>query len=132
MGETACPHCGDGGRDSLSARSRLSDDEFLWRRIHERQLLSDGRVSSAAFSGDEMSVDVARIQSDMSITLADGAAVGEIVTAAARDLGQDVVGDPQPDNRAHALVIGPKPKSVRRALRDAAQLTTRARILSSR
>lgn len=88
-------------------------------------------MSSAAFSDIELSVDVANIQLHMSITLKNGAGVAAIGTAAARGLDQEVRGDPLPDNPAHALVIGRKPKSVKRALRDVARFTTRAEILSA-
>jgi len=76
-----------------------------------------------------MSVDRAVIQLDMAATLHDGAGVGEMPTTAARELGQDVVADALPNNRAHALVIGDKPRRIRRALRDAARLVTRDQIL---
>ena len=77
-----------------------------------------------------MSVDRAVIRLDMAVTLHDGAGIGEIRTAAARNLGQDVVADPTPDNDAHALVIGDKPRSVKRALRDAARFITRDEVLA--
>lgn len=89
-------------------------------------------MSSAAFSDIKMSVDVASIQLQMSITLKNGAGVAAIGTATARGLGQEVEVDPLPDNPAHALVVGRKPRSVKRALRDAARFTTRAEILSAR
>ena len=116
----------------MIAGTRLNDDELLWRRIHRDHVKSDGRVSSAAFSGSEMSVDVERIQSDMSITLEDGAGVAEVETVVARGLSQDVVADPLPENPAHALVIGDKPRRVKRALRDAARFISRVEILSAR
>lgn len=78
-----------------------------------------------------MSVDVARIQSDMSITLEDGAGVAEVGAVVARGLEQDVVSDPLPENPAYALVIGDKPRRVKRALRDAARFVARAEILSA-
>lgn len=79
-----------------------------------------------------MSMDVARLQSDISITLEDGAGVAEIEAVAAKNLDQDVVGDPLPGHPAHALVIGHKPRSVKRALRDAARFLPRGDILSTR
>jgi hypothetical protein len=84
---------------------QLNDGELLWRRIHQDHVRMDGRVSSAAFSGVEMSVDVARIQADMSITLKNGGGIGEFETAIARSLGQVVVGDPDAKNPAHALAL---------------------------
>ena len=78
-----------------------------------------------------MSVDVASIQLDMLITLRNGAGIAEIKTETARALGQDVVDDPLPSEPAHALVIGHKPKSIRRALRDAARFVARAEMPSA-
>lgn len=91
----------------------------------------DGKVSSIAFSDPELSVDIARIQQDMSITLAGEAGVAEFQASAAQALDQQTVADPLPDNAAHALVIGQKPKSVQRKLRNAASFTPREQILSS-
>lgn len=76
-----------------------------------------------------MSVDIARIQGNMSITLAGGAGVAALEASAAQALDQDTVADPVPGNAAHALVIGPKSKSVRRRLRDAATYSPGDRIL---
>lgn len=108
----------------------VSSDEMLWRRVHPDHMRHDGRISSAAFSGREMSVDLAGIQMDMAVTLRQGAGVAELLAATAGGLGQDVLHDPLPDNRAHALVIGDKPKRVRRALRDASRFITRDEVLA--
>ena len=78
-----------------------------------------------------MSVDVASIQLDMLITLRNGARIAEIKTETARDLDQDAVGDPLPGEPAHALVIGHKPKRIRRALRDVARFVARAEMPSA-
>ena len=56
-----------------------------------------------------MSVDIARLQGDMRITLQDGVGIASFKAAVAYDNGQTVVEDPEEDNRAHALVIGSKP-----------------------
>lgn len=115
----------------MNNREPLEDSEVLWRRIHRTHVVRNGQVSSAAFSDPELSVDISRIQLEMSITLAGGAGVAEFQASTARALDQQTVADPLPDNVAHALVIGPKPKSVQRRLRDAASFTSRERILSS-
>lgn len=98
----------------------VDHDEELWRRIHPDHYISD-RVSSGAFTPIEMSVDVARLRKHMRLTLDGGDSVGVVAfsSAVAYDKGQQVVSDPQEDNEAHALVIGKKPHSVRRALRNA-------------
>ena len=108
----------------------LEGSERLWRRIHPNHL-RDGRLTSAAFSGIEMSVDIARIQQDMSITLGDDAGVAEFKAAVAQELNQRTVADPLLDNPAHALVIGSKSKSVKRNLRKAAAFTPREQILGT-
>ena len=76
-----------------------------------------------------MSVDVASIQRDMSITLGDDVGVAVFEAAAAQALGQQTVADPLPDNAAHALVVGHKSKSVKRRLREAACFKSREEIL---
>jgi len=111
------------------AEEYLPDNEKLWRRIHKTHFLQDGRVSSAAFSDNQLSVDIASIQQDMSITLSDGTGVVEFECSIARELDQQVVPDPLDDNPAHALVKGAKPKSTRRKLRDAARFRSRELIL---
>ena len=113
----------------MTTEARLHDDELLWRRIHRSHVKSDGSVSSAAFSGSDMSVDIARIQIDMSITLRDGGGVAEIRVADARSLDQDALAAPLPGNPAHAVVTGNKPRPVRRKLRDGASFTPRSEIL---
>lgn len=106
----------------------LDGIERLWRRIHPIHF-KDGRLTSAAFSGYEMSVDIERIQQDMMITLGDDAGVAEFRAAAAQALNQRTIADPLPDNPAHALVVGHKSKSTRRSLREAASFKSREEIL---
>lgn len=119
---------GDGAQHNLNKGDPLDGGEHLWRRIPPIHF-KDGRLTSAAFSGIEMSVDVASIQQDMSITLGDDAGVAEFKAAAAQALDQRTVADPLPDNPAHALVVGHKSKSVRRRLREASRFKSREQIL---
>jgi len=112
----------------LTAGERLDDDELLWRRVHPTHI-ANGRVSSAAFSDPEMSVDVASIQVDMSITLKEGAGVAELSAGTARSHEQQVVNQPETDNPAHAIVLGAKPKRVRRGLREASRFVSKGEIL---
>ena len=112
----------------MNERKPLDGGETLWRRIHPDHVLHNGIVSSAAFSNLNLSVDVARIQKHMSTTLGGGAGVAEFKATAAQELNQQTVADPLPENPAHALVIGNKSPSVKRALRDAATFTPRERI----
>ncbi|MCY3845616.1 MAG: hypothetical protein OXH69_18995, partial [Acidobacteria bacterium] len=60
------------------------------------------------------------------------AGVADFPASAAQALDQQTVADPLPHNAAHALVIGRKPKSVQRKLRNAASFTSREQILSYR
>ena len=131
MGVAAGPAIAYAAGNRLSNREPLEGSEILWRRIHRTHVVRNGHVSSAAFSDPDLSVDVSRIQLDMSITLSGGAGVAEFQASAAQALDQQTVADPLPDNAAHALVIGQKPKSVQRKLRNAATFTSRERILSS-
>lgn len=115
----------------MSNREPLEGSESLWRRIHRTHIVHNGQVSSIAFSDPELSVDIARIQQDMSITLAGEAGVADLRASAAQALDQQTIADPLPDNAAHALVIGRKPKSVQRKLRNAASFISREQILAS-
>lgn len=78
-----------------------------------------------AFSDFELSVDVARIQKDKSITLQDGVGVAEFVAGDAQILDQQTVADPLEENLSHALVIGKKTKAVKRKLRNSSTFTMR-------
>lgn len=109
----------------------LANEDLLWRRIHPHHVRHDMTVKSVAFNHSEMSVDVAKLQHDMSITLAKGAGIAEFEVSVARNLNQEVRHDPGEDNHAHALVIGDKPRQTREALRDAARFTPRQQILAS-
>lgn len=92
--------------------------------------VESGRVSRGAFTPTEMSVDVARLRKHMRLTLEGGESVGVVAfsSTAAYDNGQQVVSDPQEDNEAHALVIGKKSPSVRKALRNASTFFPSAEI----
>lgn len=107
----------------------VPDDELLWRRIHQNQYVPDGqggmRVSTAAFIDQKLSVDrslvVLALGHDHSYTRQSGAAVAQFSAGLARTLGQEVVADPEPDNPAHALVVGDKKPGGRRVARTLAQ-----------
>lgn len=114
----------------LSKGDRFEGGERLWRRIHPH-FFKDGRMTSAAFSGFEMSVDIASVQKDMSVTLGADTGVAEFQVVAAQKLNQRTVADPLPNNPAHALVVGHKSKSVKRGLRDAATFHSRETIMGT-
>ena len=105
----------------------IGRDVILWRRIHEDHYV-DGRITTAAFKGREISVDIAHLCDDMTTTLRNGVGVASFLSAVAFDNHQDVRKDPIEGNVAHALVIGDKPGLVRSALRDAAKFTSREEI----
>lgn len=64
-----------------------------------------------------MSVDIGRLTSVTTILQGhEGYAVASFTAKAARDAGLAVVSDPLPDNPAHAVVVGNKTGSRRKAL----------------
>lgn len=105
----------------MTTQKPLDSGELLWRRVHRKHLVRGEEVSSVEFSGEELSVDIARIQKDMSVTLKDGVGVAEFKAGSAQELGLQTIADPLPDNPAHALVIGKKTKSIKRKLRNASK-----------
>ena len=109
---------------------RVGRDEILWRRIHKDHFV-DGRITTAAFKDPEMSVDLARLRGNMSLTLANGVGVASFSSAVAYDNEQQVYSYPLVDNQAHALVIGNKPRSVRQGFCRSSEFTSRETIEAS-
>lgn len=108
-----------------------ADDVALLRRIPKWHVLYDrnrGRVrpSSAAFEDDRddspMSVyrrDVIDREGDVPARVMagrEGYGFASFTAGYARSKNQTVCSDPLPDESAHAVVCGPKPKSIRRWL----------------
>lgn len=107
------------------APEEILDDDRLWRRIHPTQTQEDGgrrRVTSAAFTDERLSVDLARIQEHYTRTLIgySGYGVAEIQAGFARSLGQQVIHRPLAENPAHSQIEGRKSRSVARSLAKAA------------
>lgn len=75
-----------------------------------------------------MSVDIARLCDGMATTLGTGVGVASFSSAVAYDNGQDVRRDPLENNEAHAIVVGNKPRSIRRAFCEASEFTPRTEI----
>jgi hypothetical protein len=112
--------------------STISDDNNLWRRIHPAQIVYDNnlksyRPSSAAFddssNGSPMSVILAEENRNPSTALEnyEGFSMVSLTARLVRDCGQGIARDPLPDEPAHALVFGEKPKSIRKKLAQAAE-----------
>ena len=108
----------------MSCYADLDDGEVLWRRVHEDHY-EDGRVTSAAFKGFDMSVDRAKLQEDRAVTLKHGLGVAQFTAAEARRHDQQPVAAPNPGELAHALVRGHKSKGISRALARLARFIPR-------
>lgn len=112
-------------------RVDISDEASLLRRIHPSQIVPDEsgqqRVSTAAFTDPELSVDAEPILSaeglDWRFSLRDhpGHSLVRFPAAVARQAGQVVVNKPVPGNRAHTEVMGKKTGSVKACLRRACE-----------
>jgi len=113
----------------------IRDDADLWRRIPPWHFIYDEnlerwRPSSSAFADDPdghpMSIVLAEVATAVGrgpvqiLTGHEQFTLASITAGLARECGQGVVRDPLPDEPAHGLVIGPKPKSVQRRLAKAA------------
>ena len=113
----------------------IEDEAALWRRIPPWHFVFDTnlrrwRPSSAAFDNDPdgqpMSVllgeEVTGAGRDPVSVLSGhtGFALAAVAAGLTRACGQAVVRDPLPGEPAHALVVGPKPKSVQRRLAKSA------------
>lgn len=123
-----------GVRDEWRDDPSVLDSENLWRRIHPAHIVPDAnrgslRPSSAAFGdsedGSPMSVYLSSLvqQSDRrpADLLSDWRSFGlaSIGAGNVRLLHLGVVRDPLPEEPAHGLVTGPKPRSVQRKLAKA-------------
>lgn len=101
----------------------IAAGDMLWRRLHRTQIVSDSqtgaeRVSSAAFTDPQLSVDLARLvrDDDYRVTMGSSAGVAAFAASVARELGLAVEHAPEPDNGAHTHVLGKKTESIRRRL----------------
>lgn len=100
----------------------VAAEDLLWRRLHELHLVRDAegseRISSAAFTDPELSVDLARLVPgrDFRITMGAGAGVAEFLVSAALVRGLQAEHAPEPHNYAHTLVLGKKTESIKRHL----------------
>ncbi|MGH8902784.1 MAG: hypothetical protein ACRDYA_14185 [Egibacteraceae bacterium] len=117
-------HPTDSGEES---NNPVEDTTQLWRRIPPWHWVSkDDRPSSAAFDDDRDGGAMSVLIADQILACGDSIDRGlaghedfgiTMLTAAfVRGLGLDVRHDPTPDEPAHALVVGRKSKTIRRAM----------------
>ena len=110
----------------------IPGDERLFRRIPPSWVHWDERgsptISSAAFKDPELSVYLESVMTKAGREPADAISsrpdcgLASITAGDARSLGQAVVRDPRPDEAAHGIVYGPKPRAgVSVKLRDGAR-----------
>lgn len=110
----------------------VPDDDWLHRRIHPSQVVTDGntgklRPSSAAFKDPEMSVDseylLHRAGLDWRFSLKDHPehSLVRFRAGIARKNSLSVVPDPLPRNPAHVMVRGRKSPGTANRLRDASE-----------
>lgn len=113
----------DGGRAAIE----ILDEASLLRRVHPAQIVPDGtgklRVSTAAFTDPEMSVDAEPILIEDGLTWSfslqkhPGYSLVSFAAGVARHVNQAVEHKPKPKNRSHTEVIGRKTGAVKEHLR---------------
>jgi hypothetical protein len=125
------------GRKLLSLYDRLFSDpclfdpDELYRGVHPHWVKPNGEISSGAFDGDEMSVDIAKkttAQRSWARIRKMHAGIASITVGLARSLKQEVRHHPVPLNYAHGLVIGKKTSSVRKQFARSAKWVIRPKI----
>lgn len=105
----------------------IDDTEGLLRRINPEWVQPDQTLMSWAFRAAQLSVDREALRSASEIFVTFGWKCARLSTKRCRELGCDVLEDPEPDNPAHALVSRPEGltkgriDALAKALRDSAQ-----------
>ena len=108
----------------------IPDDANLFNRIHQHHFV-EGKVSSAAFNQERLSVNWEKYRDAERTADANSLAVVALVAGECRTLQQTVVHAPiEPEeqcgpNQAHSEICGDKSKSIKRKLRDSAKLVWR-------
>lgn len=115
--------------DDVGALEDIAPTDLLWRRLHPAHVVPDTvnggeRISSAAFTDPELSVDLARLveNGDFHVTMQGGAGVAQFPASAALDKKLPVEHAPLPDNHAHTHVLGKKTASIQRHLARSSSL----------
>jgi hypothetical protein len=111
----------------MSEPLELKPDDRLLRWLHPGQFDWNGnRVTSAAFKDPQMSVDILSMTTvDESYQRAEKQGKNAVVSFSyqqVRDLELEVKHDPIDGNKAHALVLGNKTKSIARKLANACKV----------
>jgi hypothetical protein len=105
----------------------IPDDTNLFRTIHHNHLLPEGKISSAAFKQERMSVNWEKYSDAKSSADENSAAVVALIAGDCKALGQTVEHAPiesdQPfgPNQAHTEVCGSKKGAISGQLRDIAE-----------
>jgi hypothetical protein len=118
----------DKAADGEAGGIQIPDEAPLLRRVHPAQIVPDGitgkpRVSTAAFTDPEMSVDAEPILIEdglnwcFSLREHPGHSLVSFAAIVARQVNQAVEHKPKPENRAHTEVIGKKTGAVKEQLR---------------
>lgn len=106
----------------------VPDDSDLFRRIHHNHLLPAGKISSAAFKQERMSVNWEKYSDAKSSADENSAAVVALVAGDCKALGQRIEHAPiEPDqpfgpNQAHTEVCGSKKGAISGQLRDTSKV----------
>lgn len=113
----------------------IAAEDMLWRRLHRTQIVPDSqtgaeRISSAAFTDPQLSVDLARLvrDGDYRVTMGASAGVAAFAASVARKRGLAVEHAPDPDNDAHTHVLGKKTESIQRHLARSSMLLQRGSV----
>ena len=111
----------------------IPNGEGLYRWILEEWIVRNQatglmRFSSAAFEGDEVSVDLSSLSSPedsfqrgRSVMRSEICGVAATTAGQARELGQAVIRDPLPENPAHSLILGRKTHATKKKLAKTAR-----------
>jgi len=102
-------------------------DDLFYRYIHPKLADENGWPNSGGFDDGELSVDWARLTDlDRALARRSHHGVVAITKSLCDDLGLEVRRDPLPDNPAHCLILGRKPGSIRRRLKESCVRLRRA------
>jgi hypothetical protein len=99
------------------SREAIPDCDRLYRAVHSNWVKPDGTISSGAFDGINMSVDLASKTTKERVWRRfrkRTAGLALVTVRLARDLKQDVRHSPEPFRYSHTLVLGRKTQATRK------------------